>query len=62
MSLILFSIIVKVMAAIYLFVYYLLVDPLSIVLVSGFTDAMMAVAIVWGRRNYRSAQQQESVV
>ncbi|MBU1938018.1 hypothetical protein KKG05_11515 [bacterium] len=45
--LIIFSIIVKSIAAVYLFIYYALVDSIWIVLVSGIGDGLMALAILF---------------
>jgi hypothetical protein len=50
--LVFFSIIVKTIATIYLFVYYLIVNSMWIVLASGIVDGVMAVAICLSLLSY----------
>ena len=44
-SLIIFSIIVKIMATVFLFTYFIAVEQIWLVLMSGFSDGLMGMAI-----------------
>jgi hypothetical protein len=44
-SLIIFSIIVKIMATVFLFIYFIAVEQIWLVLMSGFSDGLMGMAI-----------------
>ncbi len=58
-SLILFAIIVKTIAAIYLLLYYLIIDPLWIVLFSGVIDGVMGVAILMANQAFQEFRYEE---
>ncbi len=47
-GLVVFSIIVKGLATVFLFTYYFAVEPISLVLLSGIVDGLMALLIYWG--------------
>ncbi len=44
-SLIIFSILVKIMATVFLFIYFIAVEQIWLVLMSGFSDGIMGMAI-----------------
>ena len=44
-SLIIFSILVKIMATVFLFIYFIAVEQIWLVLMSGFSDGLMGMAI-----------------
>ena len=44
-SLIIFSILVKIMATVFLFIYFIAVEQIWLVLMSGFSDGLMGIAI-----------------
>ena len=44
-SLIIYSIIVKIMATVFLFIYFIAVEQIWLVLMSGFSDGVMGIAI-----------------
>jgi hypothetical protein len=54
---ILFSIIVKFSATFFLFTYYFLVSPIWMVLLSGITDCLMGIVILWAYLLYRQKNQ-----
>jgi hypothetical protein len=56
---ILFSIIVKFSATIFLFAYYFLVSQIWMVLLSGITDCLMAIAILWAYNLYKKQNQKQ---
>lgn len=56
---ILFSIIVKFSATIFLFIYYILVSQIWMVLLSGITDSLMAIAILWAHCSYKKKNQKQ---
>ena len=52
-ALVLFAIVAKLMAAMFLFVYYFAVDGIWIVLLSGIGDGVMGLALLLAFRAYR---------
>jgi hypothetical protein len=51
--LILFSIIVKLSATVFLFIYYLFVTQILLVLFSGVTDFLMGISVLWAYTSYK---------
>ena len=50
-SLVIFSIIAKISATVFLFIYFLFFDPILCVLLSGFGDCTMAVLLIYVYHN-----------
>jgi len=57
--LIIFSIIVKFSATIFLFVYYFFAVQIWMVLLSGITDCLMGIVILWAYLLYRQKNQNQ---
>jgi hypothetical protein len=57
--LVLFSIIVKFSATVFLFVYYLFAAQLLLVLFSGVTDFLMGIALLWAYTSYTGKRLKE---
>lgn len=60
-SLIIFSIIVKIMATVFLFTYFIAVEQIWLVLASGFSDGVMGIAIYVALVLYLKSQKKSEI-
>lgn len=61
-SLVIFSIIVKIMATIFLFAYFIAVEQIWLVLFSGFSDGIMGLAIYVALLLYLKSQKKSEII